>query len=102
VREQPRGTAGGSKYGCYRARASSTDVFTITFRAGEVAQIGVSGDGDSDLDLYIYDERGNLIASDTDAGDDCFVRWTPRWTGPFQVRVRNLGRVYNDYCLVTN
>ena len=49
-----------------RVMAFSTDTFTEVFRAGERARVVVDGDGDTDLDVFVYDENGNLIASDTD------------------------------------
>ena len=82
--------------------ANSYDSYVITFRGGEQAVVAVSGDGDTDLDLYVYDEYGNLIASDTDYTDDCVVSWFPRWTGKFLIRVRNRGNVYNRYTIATN
>lgn len=82
--------------------AGTTDVYNITFRGGELAMVIVSGDGDTDLDLSIYDENGNYITSDTDGSDDCVVTFTPRWTGKFKVKVKNYGRVYNRYVLATN
>ena len=87
----------GCKTSSTSVKAHTTDVFTLTFRANERACVIVSGDGDTDLDLFIYDENGNLIASDTDAGDDCIVTWNPRWTGTFTIKVKNLGSVYNNY-----
>jgi hypothetical protein len=77
--------------------AVTTDVYHETFRAGETALITVSGDGDTDLDLYVYDENGYLIASDTDLTDQCVVSFTPLWTGSFTIKVRNLGSVWNAY-----
>ena len=72
------------------------------FRGGELAVIAVEGDGDSNLDLYVYDENGNLIASDTGTGDFCVVRFTPRWTGAFTIKVVNRGYRSNVYSLSTN
>ena len=80
-------------------RAQSTDVFHVDFFSGRPARIVVDGDRDTDLDLYVYDENGNLIASDTDRTDYCIAGWTPRWTGTFRIEVQNLGRVYNRYSL---
>ena len=79
-----------------------TDTWTIKFRGGEPAYVVVSGDGDTDLDLYVYDENGNLITYDNDNIDDCVVSFNPRWTGNFYIKIKNLGRVYNRYLLVTN
>lgn len=83
-------------------KANTTDQYTMRFRGGESALVMVSGDGDTDLDLYVYDENGNLIDFDTDSTDDCICTFSPRWTGSFVIKIKNLGRVYNDYVLVTN
>lgn len=78
------------------------DEYKVVFRAGEIASIAVVGDGDSDLDLYVYDENGELVAADEDDTDDCIVRWTPRWTGKYTVHVVNRGRLANEYGIATN
>jgi hypothetical protein len=98
----PVGRVGGPGRKVTSVKARATDTYTITFRGGEQASILVNGDGDTDLDLYVYDENGNLVASDADATDTCLCQWTPRWTGQFTVKVRNRGSVYNRYVLVTN
>ena len=82
--------------------AHSTNVYKEKFWGGEVAEVLVFGDGDTDLDLYIYDENGNLITSDTDYTDICICRWNPIWTGDFIIKVVNRGSVYNDYVIATN
>ena len=97
------GTAWGTASFCINAstyetvKANSTDRYTYRFYAGESVYIYVKGDGDTDLDLYVYDENGNLIDSDTDIGDTCLCTFTPKWTGRFTIKVKNLGRVYNRY-----
>jgi len=78
------------------------DDFAVNFYAGELARVAVVGDGDTDLDLYIYDANGNLIVADTDYSDRCLVQFVPRWTGTFRVRVVNNGYVSNRYVLMTN
>ena len=79
-----------------------TDVYWETFAGGKYAEVSVVGDGDTDLDLYIYDENGNLICRDTGYGDWPSCHWWPQWTGQFRIRIENLGRVYNNYTLYTN
>jgi hypothetical protein len=98
----PRGARGGAIIHYDRVRARRTDVYQIVFRGRELAEICVVGDGDTDLDLYVYDEGGNLLCSDTDYTDRNYCSWTPRWTGSFEIEIENLGGVYNDYRLVTN
>ena len=81
-------------------KANHTDNYRIYFYRGEEAEVLVIGDGDTDLDLYVYDDNGNLVASDTDFSDNCYVSWTPRRSGYFTVKIKNLGNVPNCYLLM--
>ncbi len=96
------GSVRGPRLGSETISARSVDTFTIVFYGGELAKVGVLGDGVTDLDLYVYDENGNLIASDTRDSDRCFVSFTPKWTGAFTIKVVNRGWVYNHYTLGVN
>ena len=102
VNSNVRGAVGGPKYARSSVNAGGSDVYDISFRGGEFAMVTVIGDGDTDLDLYVYDNNGNLIDSDTDYSDNCICTWTPRWTGNFRIKIVNRGRVYNRYVLNTN
>ena len=97
-----RGAVGGPCKEYAAVNAYSTYTWTCSFIANRLAEIVVSGDGDTDLDLYVYDSNGNLIASDTDYSDDCYVSWVPRWTGKFYIKIANRGGVYNRYAILTN
>ncbi len=97
-----RGAVGGPKRAASTVNARSTDRYICKFWAGELAEVAVIGDGDCDLDLYIYDENGNLIASDTDYTDQCICRWVPSWTGAFTIKIVNRGYVYSNYIIATN
>jgi hypothetical protein len=97
-----RGATGGPKYSVTKVSAGYTDVYNVEFRGGELAEIAISGDGDTDLDLYVYDEYGNYIGSDTGSTDTAYVSWTPRWTGNFRIEVKNNGYVYNQYVVISN
>jgi hypothetical protein len=96
-----RGAEGGPKRSRTIVATRGSDVFRATFRGGERAAVVVSGDGDSDLDLYVADENGNQICKDEGPTDDMSCVWTPKWTGTFVIRVRNLG-VANAYTILTN
>ena len=85
-----------------RVYAYRTDTYTEYFSAYGRAEVIVVGDHDTDLDVYVYDENGYLVGEDDDRSDNCYVSWTPRWSGWFEIRVVNRGGVYNDYRIETN
>jgi hypothetical protein len=100
--ELSRGAVGGPKRTVEVVNPLATDQYHIAFRGGEVARVAISGDGDTRLDLYIYDENGNLITSAVGPGDDALASWVPRWTGVFTIRVVNRGLNANKYVIMTN
>ena len=77
-----------------------TAVYTERFFGEEPALVRVTGDGESRLEVDVYDNAGNLI--DSDVGYSCTVSWTPAWTGKFRVKVINLGDEVNLFHLRTN
>jgi hypothetical protein len=85
-----------------QVKANKSDLYQVTFIAGQTAVVDVRGDGDTDLDLYIYDSSGNLITKDEDFTDHCVARWTPKWTGKFTIEIKNRGGVANNYVITTN
>jgi hypothetical protein len=97
-----RGRVYGPAYVTRKVYGNSTYTDYVLFEGGKLAEVAVVGDGDTDLDLYVYDENGNFITSDTRSGDVCYVSWTPKWQGSFKVVVKNHGSVYNNYTLMTN
>ena len=97
-----RGRVNGPSRTFEIVNGNGIDTYTISFMANYLAEIAVSGDGDTDLDLYVYDSNGHLIASDESYSDDCYVRWVPAWTGRFIVKIVNRGPLYNRYVLLTN
>ncbi|MDR1456074.1 MAG: hypothetical protein LBJ01_10515 [Tannerella sp.] len=100
--EASKGRKAGPAAVSRRVEAQSSYVDYVTFVKGELAEVAISGDGDTDLDLYVYDENGNLIDSDADYTDDCYVSFLPKWTGAFKILVKNRGHVYNRYVLLVN
>jgi hypothetical protein len=102
ARSVDRGSARGPRQLYGQVAAASRREHTVEFRGGEPAVIYVSGDGDSDLDLFVYDEAGQLVASATGPRDECVVRWQPERQGRFRVEVRNLGGASNWDWMATN
>jgi hypothetical protein len=78
-----------------RCQAFSRVTYHEVFRGNQVTTISIVGDGDTDLDLYVYDANGNLIASGIGLSDRETVSFIPFATGAFRVEVRNLGNVWN-------
>jgi hypothetical protein len=100
--EASRGAVGGPKGGSYILAGGCKNVFEVSFRGGEAAAVAVVGDGSTDLDIFVYDQNGNLIVSDTRASGACYVAWCPVWTGPFRLEICNLGSYANIYEIRTN
>jgi hypothetical protein len=96
-----RGAVGGARTASERVKGKTTDVFTINFKGGKSAEIAVVG-GSGDLDCFVYDENGNLIDSDADYTSTCALSWTPKWTGSFRLKIRNLGARPVSYQVLTN
>jgi len=78
-----------------RVGAHSTETWTVWVSAGW-HQVRVIGDHDTDLDLYVY-AAGQLLAGDDDSTDYCVAQFFMPYSGYVQIRVRNLGSVYNEY-----
>jgi len=81
------------------------DVWTgehLVFKGDELAAVGNEGDGDTDLNLFVFDENQNKIRQSTGNSDREIVGWVPSWTGPFIVVIKNHGRRSNMYKLCWN
>jgi hypothetical protein len=96
------GAPGGPKFDDFTLPAQTSVTYNVHFYGGELAALTLVGDGYTDLDVYVYDEYGNLVASGTDWIDGAVVTWYPRWTGPFTVKVVNRGYTYNDFRIGVN
>jgi hypothetical protein len=72
---------GGPKGEVNFVGAYSEVIYTETCFGGEDTVVMVTGDGDTDLDVYVYDVWGNLIASDSDSTDFCQVTFIPYQNG---------------------
>ena len=78
--------------------AFDTDSWTVWAPAGQ-SQVVVDGDGDTDLDCYVYNRFGRLIGADDDNTDYCIVSFRQSTSGNVRVEIRNLGEVYNTYTI---
>lgn len=97
-----RGRVGGPGEIYGQVGALTYELYTVNFIEGQLAEIAVVGDNDTDLDVYVLDSNANLISRDDDYTDRCYVSWVPRWTGKYYIKIINRGNVYNSYHLLTN
>jgi hypothetical protein len=84
-----------------RVLAFDTDTWRVWAAAG-TTRVVVNGDGDTDLDCWVYDRFGRLLGSDTDGTDLCIIRFNHPSAGDLRIRIRNLGNVYNEYELTVD
>lgn len=98
-----RGAVGGPQYD-YDVLAPRQQVsYSIRFRGGEAAAVEVVGDGDTDVDCWVYAPSGALVDRDTDLTDWCILNWWVSSPGSYRVVMQNLDRRYsNVYELFTN
>lgn len=97
-----RGSTTGAGGWTKRVPAGGAINIYETFRGGDIAEVGLQGDGDTDVDLYIYDENGREICKSIRYDDTEYCEWYPAWTGRFRIKVVNRGSVYNESVIVTN
>lgn len=71
--------------------------YDLTLKKNEITEIGVRGDGDGDIDCWLYDENNRLVAQDVDNTDTCYLTANPIWTGAFRLRVKNNGTISSVY-----
>jgi hypothetical protein len=84
-----------------RVEAFDTDIWTVWVSGGD-RRVVVEGDGDTDLDCYVYDMAGRLLGKDDDRTDYCIVDIWRANSGNVKVHIANLGDVYNRYELRVN
>ena len=77
--------------------ASYMTYSNVTLRGGELTVVFVKPEGNTDLELGVYDQNNNLIGGTNCPAAGCYVRWTPRWTGDFTIKVTNLGLASTDF-----
>jgi len=96
------GGAGQPKTHQDTVQPAATDIYSVVFSGGQLAEAGIAGDGSSDLDLLVYDENDHLVCRSTGSSDREYCRWWPRWTGPFRIEIQNLGTAANLYRIAMN
>jgi uncharacterized membrane protein len=96
------GSVSGPQHKKDTVNGYSTDVYNVVFEEERLAIVRVSGDGSTDLDCFVYDNKDNLIGEDTNSVDECLITFAPKWTGKFKIKIKNLGSKPNEYSLYIN
>ena len=95
--EGSRGSIYGSGYYDGYITGGVNLYYDEAFYGGEQAVITLQGHNPSDIDLWVYDEYGNLVCSSTGYSSYESCAFTPRWTGDFTIRVENEGHPQSTY-----
>jgi len=95
------GPVDGRGTGVGKALAYGKVTFYETFRGGEWANIGLVGDGATDLDVFVYDPSGRLVGKGVSPTDIELVRIYVPERGRYRIEVVNLGSTWNRFVLMT-
>lgn len=93
------GGSGGEGTRSFSLGVDKKSTFNIRFTQGKLVEIWVTSDHNSDVDLFVLDERnggpirhhqrGNVVAFDDRDSKDCYVRFVPQSTQTFRIEVWN-------------
>lgn len=98
-----RGASGGALYSASFAYANGgTTYYDWYFDGGRPAEVAVHSMDGADLDLYVYDENGNLIVYDERATEGAYCSFFPKWTGTFRVIIKNNAKYNATFEVYTN
>ncbi len=101
--ERDKGVRVGPAYVIARiAPGLGPDRVDYVFKGGEVADVYVEGAPGTNLDLYVRDENGKLICTDTHPSNIAYCNWTPLHDATYSLTVENRGGTATEYLLITN
>jgi hypothetical protein len=96
------GRIGGPGGDAFTVQGYGSVTYNITFEGGRPAEVAIIGDGRTDLDIFVYDANGRLVAQGIGPTDIETVRWTPPQQQTYRIVVVNLGNSPNRYGFGTN
>lgn len=101
--EKSKGVVNGAIYSKARVKPRGKRRYrNLAFEGGRFAEVYSEGRGDANLDMFIYDQAGHLVCSQTDPSNISQCGWTPSFTGPFTVVIENKSDATVSYALMTN
>ena len=72
------------------------------FKGGEPAEVVVTALSGAGFDLFVYDDRGNLVCRDLRQQHRGFCGWKPSTDGTFDIKIENRTSSALKYSLTTN
>jgi GYF domain 2 len=83
--------------------APGKQTYDITFKGGQLATLSIIGQGNTDVEIYVFDRQGRLLASSiigfTDRRN---VAWMPVQTETFRIELKNNGAFPNRVTITHN
>jgi hypothetical protein len=103
LEESTRGAQGGPKKDAFSIRPGEVVKWNpCTFIGGQLAEVGIANKVHGAMVLEVFDEFGNSVARDNVPGPYFYVRFVPRMTGPFYIRLTNIDSISFNCVLITN
>ena len=99
---QTKGAYWGPYSGVGIVSGYSSYPWRIDFEGNIWSEVRVIGNGNTDLDLFVFSGNGSLIASDTGWGDNCCTQFIPFGNQTITVVVKNKGPIPNSYRIFTD
>ena len=96
------GAQNGPQSDQYTVKANSSLHYKISFVKKQTAVVQIIGDNSTDLYCYIFDNDNKLLDYDNNQDNYCSLVWTPKYTGTYSIRIKNVGNKNNQYTLQTN
>jgi hypothetical protein len=81
--------SGGGATRSFSLNSNEKTHFNLRFTKGKTVEIWVRSNGNSDVDLFVFDATGREVAKDDGFDKDCYVRFTPASTQTYKVEVWN-------------
>lgn len=86
----------------FRVPAYQTRWHRVYLSEGSLVDIEITGNGETDLDLYVYDGSDRYITGSENASDDELAELEILRGGYFYIAVVNKGNAANEYELIVD
>lgn len=98
-----KGRVASRGYSVATARGAATDWYRgQRFKANEAAEVVVTALTGAGFDLFVYDDKGNLICRDIRQQHRGYCGWRPGTEGNFDIKIENRTASPLKYQLTTN